>query len=223
MSLEIPSTPRAARPSPEPVSLLSSPPTTPAQVGHHCSPLGARAALTWFPPCPQAFRQLSHRFHGKGSGKMKTERRMKKLDEEAVGGPWGRRGGGFDICWGGCSLLVLTGCDPTAPEEDELQRHAPGHRGFTPGKAKGPEDAVHRAQRQWQEHERVSGLGEWAGRVGRAGGGPACLHSSLIPFFSLQEHHHQVKPSCLPMSPTLILNKVPSLFFPPWSWCRFQG
>ncbi|NXP18522.1 SNUT1 protein, partial [Scytalopus superciliaris] len=33
---------------------------------------------------PQAFRQLSHRFHGKGSGKMKTERRMKKLDEEAL-------------------------------------------------------------------------------------------------------------------------------------------
>ncbi len=32
----------------------------------------------------QAFRQLSHRFHGKGSGKMKTERRMKKLEEEAV-------------------------------------------------------------------------------------------------------------------------------------------
>ncbi|OWK17255.1 SART1, partial [Cervus elaphus hippelaphus] len=32
----------------------------------------------------EAFRQLSHRFHGKGSGKMKTERRMKKLDEEAV-------------------------------------------------------------------------------------------------------------------------------------------
>ena len=36
-------------------------------------------------PGSQAFRQLSHRFHGKGSGKMKTERRMKKLDEEAVG------------------------------------------------------------------------------------------------------------------------------------------
>ena len=36
--------------------------------------------------CLQAFRQLSHRFHGKGSGKMKTERRMKKLDEEAVSG-----------------------------------------------------------------------------------------------------------------------------------------
>uniref|UniRef100_A0A2K6N0K7 Spliceosome associated factor 1, recruiter of U4/U6.U5 tri-snRNP n=2 Tax=Rhinopithecus TaxID=542827 RepID=A0A2K6N0K7_RHIBE len=32
----------------------------------------------------EAFRQLSHRFHGKGSGKMKTERRMKKLDEEAL-------------------------------------------------------------------------------------------------------------------------------------------
>lgn len=32
----------------------------------------------------EAFRQLSHRFHGKGSGKMKTERRMKKQDEEAL-------------------------------------------------------------------------------------------------------------------------------------------
>lgn len=42
--------------------------------------------------CPKAFRQLSHRFHGKGSGKMKTERRMKKLDEEAVRGFWGGPG-----------------------------------------------------------------------------------------------------------------------------------
>lgn len=32
----------------------------------------------------EAFRQLSHRFHGKGSGKMKTERRMKKLEDEAL-------------------------------------------------------------------------------------------------------------------------------------------
>ncbi|XP_040892865.1 U4/U6.U5 tri-snRNP-associated protein 1 [Toxotes jaculatrix] len=32
----------------------------------------------------EAFRQLSHRFHGKGSGKMKTERRMKKREEEAL-------------------------------------------------------------------------------------------------------------------------------------------
>ncbi|MGH0189097.1 UNVERIFIED_CONTAM: hypothetical protein FKN15_033326 [Acipenser sinensis] len=32
----------------------------------------------------EAFRQLSHRFHGKGSGKIKTERRMKKLEEEAL-------------------------------------------------------------------------------------------------------------------------------------------
>ena len=30
----------------------------------------------------EAFRQLSHRFHGKGSGKRKTEKRMKKLEEE---------------------------------------------------------------------------------------------------------------------------------------------
>ncbi|CAK8695653.1 U4/U6.U5 tri-snRNP-associated protein 1-like [Clavelina lepadiformis] len=30
----------------------------------------------------EAFRKLSHRFHGKGSGKLKTEKRMKKLTEE---------------------------------------------------------------------------------------------------------------------------------------------
>lgn len=70
-------------------------------------------------PCPQAFRQLSHRFHGKGSGKMKTERRMKKLDEEAVGA-CGDTGWLPDlVCWA-CSCFVLTGLDPAAPEEDEL-------------------------------------------------------------------------------------------------------
>jgi U4/U6.U5 tri-snRNP-associated protein 1 len=30
----------------------------------------------------EAFKQLSHEFHGKGSGKMKTEKRLKKIDEE---------------------------------------------------------------------------------------------------------------------------------------------
>ena len=30
----------------------------------------------------EAFRELSHKFHGKGSGKLKTFKRMKKLDEE---------------------------------------------------------------------------------------------------------------------------------------------
>ena len=74
-------------------------------------------------PGSQAFRQLSHRFHGKGSGKMKTERRMKKLDEEAVGA----RGevGVASEGWGGNEM---PGCPcradwprPTAPEEDELQ------------------------------------------------------------------------------------------------------
>ncbi|RHZ86130.1 hypothetical protein Glove_54g37 [Diversispora epigaea] len=30
----------------------------------------------------EAFRQLSHKFHGKSSGKSKTEKRLKKLDEE---------------------------------------------------------------------------------------------------------------------------------------------
>jgi hypothetical protein len=33
----------------------------------------------------EAFRQLSHRFHGKGSGKKKTEKRLKKVEEEQVG------------------------------------------------------------------------------------------------------------------------------------------
>lgn len=32
----------------------------------------------------EAFRQLSHRFHGKGSGKRKTEKRQKKVEEEQV-------------------------------------------------------------------------------------------------------------------------------------------
>ena len=30
----------------------------------------------------EAFRQLSHKFHGKGSGKMKTEKRLKKAVEQ---------------------------------------------------------------------------------------------------------------------------------------------
>ena len=30
----------------------------------------------------EAFRKLSHRFHGKGSGKSKLEKRMKKMAEE---------------------------------------------------------------------------------------------------------------------------------------------
>jgi U4/U6.U5 tri-snRNP-associated protein 1 len=32
----------------------------------------------------EAFRMLSHRFHGKGSGKKKTEKRMKKIEEDQV-------------------------------------------------------------------------------------------------------------------------------------------
>ena len=32
----------------------------------------------------EAFRQLSHRFHGKGSGKKKTEKRTKKLEQDLV-------------------------------------------------------------------------------------------------------------------------------------------
>ena len=32
----------------------------------------------------EAFRDLSHRFHGKGSGKLKTEKRKKKLEQESV-------------------------------------------------------------------------------------------------------------------------------------------
>lgn len=35
----------------------------------------------------EAFRQLSHKFHGKGSGKKKTEKRTKKIIEEAVRSP----------------------------------------------------------------------------------------------------------------------------------------
>ena len=35
----------------------------------------------------EAFRQLSHRFHGKGSGKKKTEKRSKKQEEDNVSEP----------------------------------------------------------------------------------------------------------------------------------------
>lgn len=33
---------------------------------------------------PQAFKQLSHYFHGKRSGKNKTEKKLKKLEEELL-------------------------------------------------------------------------------------------------------------------------------------------
>lgn len=106
-----------------------------ARAGTISQPLPSRTAPTsaqpgWGAtalPCPegsdgvlpglQAFRQLSHRFHGKGSGKMKTERRMKKLDEEAVGAP-----GEVGVASGGVGLggglrcrgapAMLTGPDP---------------------------------------------------------------------------------------------------------------
>jgi len=32
----------------------------------------------------EAFRYLSHRFHGKGSGKKKLEKRIKKVEEDQV-------------------------------------------------------------------------------------------------------------------------------------------
>jgi len=32
----------------------------------------------------EAFRHLSHKFHGKGSGKIKTEKRMRKIMEESM-------------------------------------------------------------------------------------------------------------------------------------------
>ena len=39
----------------------------------------------------EAFRQLSHRFHGKGSGKKKTEKRSKKQEEDNVSEPLGEK------------------------------------------------------------------------------------------------------------------------------------
>ena len=40
----------------------------------------------------EAFRYLSHRFHGKGSGKRKTEKRSKKVEMEQV---WGSSQAGW--------------------------------------------------------------------------------------------------------------------------------
>ena len=35
-------------------------------------------------PLLKAFREMSHKFHGKGSGKKKLERRMKKVKDDQV-------------------------------------------------------------------------------------------------------------------------------------------
>ena len=50
----------------------------------------------------EAFRYLSHRFHGKGSGKRKTEKRSKKVEMEQVLGQLIGRVALF--CLGGVSL-----------------------------------------------------------------------------------------------------------------------
>ena len=37
----------------------------------------------------EAFRHLSHKFHGKGSGKLKSEKRAKKQEDKMVSGAFG--------------------------------------------------------------------------------------------------------------------------------------
>jgi U4/U6.U5 tri-snRNP-associated protein 1 len=41
-----------------------------------------RRGMTANEKCLQAFKFLSHQFHGKGSGKAKTEKRLKKIEDE---------------------------------------------------------------------------------------------------------------------------------------------
>ena len=46
---------------------------------------------------PQAFRFMSHKFHGRGSGRKKMEKRLKKIKEERVRFIVGGGGGGGDL------------------------------------------------------------------------------------------------------------------------------
>lgn len=49
----------------------------------------------------EAFRYLSHKFHGKGSGKNKIDKRMKKLEQESVSNIWfcSKSFSLFDLCF----------------------------------------------------------------------------------------------------------------------------
>lgn len=207
--LRIPSDPITAHPAPEPVSPtlgslqrvprsrpFSQPlPTTPqphtGRVSPHPFPaLWAQAALTPFPPVSPGFPAAVPPLPRERLGQDEDG----AADEEAGrgGGGWPpETWGGFRTCrfWGGWwpgfrACPVLTGPPPAALEEDELQRHAPGHSGSAPGEAEGPEDAVHRAQRQRQEHERVSGaargLTGWEGRCRWTASCPSSLCRNTI-------------------------------------------
>ena len=46
---------------------------------------GNRRLMYWSDGCVSAFKHLSHQFHGKGSGKVKTEKRLKKIEDEKKG------------------------------------------------------------------------------------------------------------------------------------------
>lgn len=88
----------------------------------------------------EAFRYLSHKFHGKGPGKNKIEKRLKKLEEEAVSKH--NKTLDFEIC-NSMNLLSFL-----ANEENVIIRHTTQHPDDATAKAKGNAKCLRGAQ--WQ-------------------------------------------------------------------------
>lgn len=138
--------------------------------------------------------------------------------------------GGPPLCWrrgagaGACSCPVLTGRCPQLLKKMSSSDTPLGTVALLQEKQKAqktPYIVLSGSGKSMNAYVRVRWRVAGGGRHVGWEAAPLC---SLTPALSLQEHHHQVTPASLPApSPTLILNKVPSLFFPPWSWCRFQG
>lgn len=87
----------------------------------------------------EAFRYLSHKFHGKGPGKNKIEKRLKKVEQEGVSQVVVR-------LWrlGNNKLVFLS-----ADDANELDRHATRHVEHAAGEAEGDTQSVCNSQR-WQ-------------------------------------------------------------------------
>lgn len=91
----------------------------------------------------EAFRYLSHKFHGKGPGKNKIEKRLKKNEQDGV-----------SICCTKCNpnvclLKCLCVFFCLATHENELDRHAARHVDDAEAQTTGDAQSVHCAE--WQQ------------------------------------------------------------------------
>lgn len=74
----------------------------------------------------EAFRYLSHKFHGKGPGKNKIEKRLKKMEQDGV-----------SFYSDDIKERRLKYFSITANEDNELHRHALVHINYAAAEAKG--------------------------------------------------------------------------------------